>query len=195
MADKRTQKHIRRGCGRRGAGLEMAMLLMVVAVALSGLLTSTVIMQIDKKKDAEAQLEQRLVLEQIGRDFCVQRTQYDLLRDLPQGVTGNIVYKYKNGGVECPGCCENCSECDEIYTVPEGGEETNNTEETGSGESAEGAASRQGCCKDCDECETGCTGFTELSLEARLADGYTLTVVLENNDNGTYTVTEWSYGE
>lgn len=195
MHDKRTQVNIRRSRCRRGAGIEMAMLLMVVAVALSALLTSATMMQIDKQKDSEEQLEQLkqyMVLDQIGRDFCLQRASY-----VPS--EGEVI-TYEYGTDEgCPGCCGDCTECDAIYTEPaenaddpETGENPNGGGGTGE---TDGAESRLECCNDCAECTKGCTKYTKISLVVSSSEKVVLTVELANNGDGTYTVTEWSYGE
>ena len=114
MNDKRTQKNIRR---RRGAGIEMAMILMLVVVAFSALLTSTVLMQTQKVKRSTEQLEQlnrRVVLDQIGRDFCTHLTP----PALPDGMVGDVGYTYVGPNYVCTGCCKNCEECNIIYAPP-----------------------------------------------------------------------------
>jgi len=50
----------------------MAILLLVVVVAFSALLVSVSMMQIGKLDRATEKLEERMVLEQIGEDFCGQ---------------------------------------------------------------------------------------------------------------------------
>ena len=212
MNDKRTQKNIRR---RRGAGIEMAMILMLVVVAFSALLTSTVLMQTQKVKRSTEQLEQlhrRVSLDQIGRDFCEQRGNYVL----PDGVTGSIEYAYPDAAAECPGCCIGCEECDAKYSPkpPETEEDTGGNGGTatiedagnsGSGENTGDSAPPEGskpiddrtetaCCKDC-ECTAGCTQYTQISLVVCDENNNpVLTVTLDNNYDGTYTVAEWSYG-
>lgn len=200
MNDKRTQKNIRRNRRRRGVVIEMALLMMVVVVALSGLLTSTAIMQLNKQSSSGKQLEQleqRMALDQIGRDFCTHLA-------LPAGVDGVITRS------DCtdPDCCNNCTECEEKYN-PESSEPEEDAEENGDAGNTEGDADpenpggeptegggttvqRPECCAECG-CRTGCTGFTKISLVASYGEE-TLTVVMEKNQDGSFTVTEWSYG-
>ena len=186
MNDKRTQKNIRR---RRGAGIEMAMILMLVVVAFSALLTSTVLMQTQKVKRSTEQLEQlnrRVVLDQIGRDFCEQRGNYVL----PTGVTGTIT------PTGCHGCCIGCEECDAKYKSSETkGSNENNGDTGGTGETTGVVDDRaeSDCCETCENCTTGCTEYTGISLVASYG-GETLIVVMEKNQDGSFTVTKWSYG-
>ena len=200
MDDKRTQKNIRRNRRRRGVVIEMAMLMMVVVVALSGLLTSTAIMQLNKQSSSAKQLEQleqRMALDQIGRDFCTHLT----LPTLPDGMTGVIT----RTGCTSPDCCKGCTECDDIYAPPEPGDAENSegTENPGS-ETAEGselpegdgitAVQRPKCCKECG-CRTGCTKYTHISLVVYdKNDNPVLMVVMSHDvENGTHTVIQWSY--
>ena len=206
MNDKRTQKNIRR---RRGAGIEMAMILMLVVVAFSALLTSTTIMQLNKQNSSTAELEllqQRAILDQIGRDFCEQREHYAL----PAGVNGNIIY-------DCSGCCIGCDECDKKYEPPKAEEspvENGDTESNDSTATIEDAGNSDGggntegdtpsdgsepvddrtetaCCNTCG-CSTGCTGFTKISLVASYGEE-TLIVELKKNQEGSFAVIQWSY--
>ena len=54
---------------RRGAGIELAILMMVVSFSLAILLTSVALLQSVKKVRAEERMEQSVVLEQLGQDF------------------------------------------------------------------------------------------------------------------------------
>lgn len=55
---------------RRGAGLEMAIMLAVVTFALSTLVLTTALLQHNRMLRAERSMTQGIVLEQIGEDFC-----------------------------------------------------------------------------------------------------------------------------
>lgn len=55
---------------RRGAALEMAIMLSVVTFALSTLVLTTSLLQHSRKVRAEKNMTQGIVLEQIGEDFC-----------------------------------------------------------------------------------------------------------------------------
>ena len=54
---------------RRGAGIELAILMMVVSFSMSILLTSVALIQSTKKVRAEERLQQSIALEQLGQDF------------------------------------------------------------------------------------------------------------------------------
>ena len=194
MNDKRTQKDIRRNRRRRGVVIEMALLMMAVVVAFSGLLTSTAIMQLNKQNSSKKELEllqQRAVLDQIGRDFCEQREHYAL----PAGVNGKII---QSG---CDGCCADCDECEAIYEISETLETSVAEDDTEDTESAEGngdgvsEAHRTGCCNNCG-CRTGCTQYTHIELVVYDEDDNPVLTVIMSHDveYGTHTVTYWSYG-
>lgn len=55
---------------RRGAALEMAIMLSVVTFALSTLVLTTSLLQHSRKIRAEKNMTQGIVLEQMGEDFC-----------------------------------------------------------------------------------------------------------------------------
>lgn len=55
---------------RRGAALEMAIMLSVVTFALSTLVLTTSLLQHSRKVRAEKNMTQGIALEQIGEDFC-----------------------------------------------------------------------------------------------------------------------------
>lgn len=55
---------------RRGAALEMAILMSVVTFALSTLVLTTALLQHNRKLRAEQSMTRGIVLEQIGEDFC-----------------------------------------------------------------------------------------------------------------------------
>ncbi len=54
---------------RRGAGIELAILMMVVSFSMSILLTSVALIQSTNKVRAEERLQQSIALEQLGQDF------------------------------------------------------------------------------------------------------------------------------
>ncbi len=55
---------------RRGAALEMAIMLSVVTFALSTLVLTTSLLQHSRKVRAEKNMNQGITLEQMGEDFC-----------------------------------------------------------------------------------------------------------------------------
>ena len=55
---------------RRGAALEMALMLLVVTFALSTLILTTSLLQHNKKVRTEDAMNENILLEQIGQDFC-----------------------------------------------------------------------------------------------------------------------------
>lgn len=55
---------------RRGAALEMAIMMSVVMFALSTLVLTTALLQHGRKIRAERSMTQGMVLDQIGEDFC-----------------------------------------------------------------------------------------------------------------------------
>jgi len=55
---------------RRGAAMEMAILMSVVTFALSTLVLTTALLQHNRKLRAERSMTQGIVLDQIGEDFC-----------------------------------------------------------------------------------------------------------------------------
>ena len=59
---------------RKGAALEMAILLTVVTFALSTLILTVSLLQHGKRVQAKAELEESILLEQIGEAFCQSAT-------------------------------------------------------------------------------------------------------------------------
>lgn len=57
---------------RRGAAMEMAMIVMVVVFALGALMVSVALMQSSRVRSIKNSFDERLVLEQLGEDFCKQ---------------------------------------------------------------------------------------------------------------------------
>lgn len=55
---------------RRGAAMEMAIMMSVVMFALSTLVLTTALLQHGRKTRAERSMTQGIVLDQIGEDFC-----------------------------------------------------------------------------------------------------------------------------
>ncbi|MBR2938100.1 MAG: hypothetical protein IKB80_06400 [Oscillospiraceae bacterium] len=55
---------------RRGAALEMAIMMSVVTFALSTLVLTTALLQHGRKVRAERSMTQGIVLDQMGEDFC-----------------------------------------------------------------------------------------------------------------------------
>lgn len=55
---------------RKGAAIEMAMLVMVVTFSFSVLITTTSLLHHDKKVKAEKDLARTVAMEQIAYDFC-----------------------------------------------------------------------------------------------------------------------------
>lgn len=58
---------------RRGAALEMAIMMSVVMFALSTLVLTTALLQHGRKTRAERSMTQGIVLDQIGEDFCAAK--------------------------------------------------------------------------------------------------------------------------
>lgn len=55
---------------RRGVAMEMAMIVMVVVFALGALMVSVALMQSSRVRSIKNSFDERLVLEQLGEDFC-----------------------------------------------------------------------------------------------------------------------------
>ena len=55
---------------RRGVDMEMAMIVMVVVFALGALMVSVALMQSSRVRSIKNSFDERLVLEQLGEDFC-----------------------------------------------------------------------------------------------------------------------------
>ncbi len=62
---------------RKGAAIEMAIMLVMVTFALSTLVLSTALLQHVKEEKAELRMTQGIVLEQIGERFCTATAQGD----------------------------------------------------------------------------------------------------------------------
>ena len=58
---------------RRGAALEMAIMMSVVTFALSTLVLTTALLQHGRKVRAERSMTQGIVLDQMGEDFCAAK--------------------------------------------------------------------------------------------------------------------------
>lgn len=62
---------------RRGLGIEIALLVLLAAVALSALLVSSAMLERNGLKDREAETLERLALDQIGEDFLAGKIAAD----------------------------------------------------------------------------------------------------------------------
>lgn len=114
---------------RRGAGIELAILMMVVSFSMSILLTSVALIQSTKKVRAEERLQQSIALEQLGQDFLsavLSGTVEDWLRELNKD--NNYTCKSESAAahnwgdwtVETPATCTKdglksrvCNDCNE----------------------------------------------------------------------------------
>ena len=84
---------------RRGAGIELAILMMVVSFSMSILLTSVALIQSTKKVRAEERLQQSIALEQLGQDFLSAVLKGDVDGWQPGQYDGfEIVHKHKCEG-------------------------------------------------------------------------------------------------
>lgn len=55
---------------KKGAAIEMAIMVMVVTVSMSIVILTTALLQHSKQVRANEEMSRRVVLEQIGQDFC-----------------------------------------------------------------------------------------------------------------------------
>lgn len=55
---------------RRGVGMELAVMVLLVVFAMSTLLVSTVMLEDDNLEDSKTQMTERMVLDKLGEDFC-----------------------------------------------------------------------------------------------------------------------------
>ena len=62
---------------RRGLGIEIALLVLLAAVALSALLVSTAMLERNNLRDSETVTLERLALDQIGEDFLAGKITAD----------------------------------------------------------------------------------------------------------------------
>ena len=62
---------------RKGAGMELALLVIITVLTLSVLILTTSMLQHSKHRYAEEQLEHIVALEQIGEDFCAKQGETD----------------------------------------------------------------------------------------------------------------------
>lgn len=91
---------------RKGMAIEMAVLFMLVAVAMSGLAVSASMIRINKVDLAYEKMEQRMVLDRIGEDFCRDPNAYELpaelesVYDIDPDKTDTVLRVYPCGGTE-----------------------------------------------------------------------------------------------
>ena len=91
MKNKKLKQRNTAQSRRRGIAIEMTMLFMLVVVALSALAVSLAMMQNERHERTQDAMEQRMVLEQIGEDFCLLQGGYALTGTLAQEYDTTVI--------------------------------------------------------------------------------------------------------
>lgn len=64
------KKPVKRLARKKGAAIEMAIMVMVITVSMSIIILTTSLLQNSRQARAKEEMRRSLVLEQIGEDFC-----------------------------------------------------------------------------------------------------------------------------